>query len=839
MLLNYLKLSLRRMARNPFFTFINVVGLSVGFSVFFILWQYSQSELKSDQQWKDWKRIVRIGYTWSWTDNGADYDQSTFGIFYPSQAKQIAGDFGEVTEFTRIFKQDNFSPEFIKAHGKEITLTYQLPEQEPVRFKEFHVAYADPNFFEFFGIPLNSGNPNAVLNTSGSMVISEKTASRYFRKDDPIGKIILLNNHLPFQVTGVFKDLPANTHFDFEVVISSVTLGNDIERIIPSLGGCHTYFKLREDVEQASFEKKLQDADSKYWEVYLNMECKTCKVQSILQPLSSIPFEILRSDYFKSKSKFILIAFKVISLVVLIMGWINYINLSISQNNRRWKEISARLTVGARITDLIIQFCMESVVINIAALLIALTIIQLIASPLNSLMDFHFNLINSISLDTGLIFGLIFLLSIVTCGIIPGGLILNRSRALIKKTVRPNVNQEYFQPLTILQLGVAIVLIVWVYTTYDQMKFILQKDLGFRRDNVLLIDLPIEREKTFNTSLSSFQIELKRIKGVESTTEFTTITGDSEENASSMRCLHAMESKNFACVDTNGGVDENFIPMFGVPLLAGRNFLPSNALDSSSIIVSLAALKRLGISSPEEAISKQVMINAGDWASDELKKVSIIGVIKDFAQRSLHKNVQMGFNNGEAGILLTYKTTVIPSSIPNKIAIRVANYHAVNEQIAKLYKSTFPSGIYNSYFLDNHINRHYNNEKTDRNQLFLFTSIAIGIACLGLLGMISNKVVEKTKEIGIRKVMGAELHQIAQILLNTTVKQIVIATIIGIPVAYYLTQQYLQKYSERITLHWWHFILPIAMMIVIMFLTISSVLWKAAKNNPVEALKYE
>ena len=838
MLTSYLKLSLRLLARNPFFTFINVAGLSIGFAVFFILWQYSQNELKSDQQWKDWERIVRIGFVWSWTDNGTDYDQSTFGFFLPLQTKQIANDFKEITEYTRIIKQDNFSPEFVTAHGKEIFFTYLTPAQQQVSFKEFQVAYADPNFFQFFSISLKAGSPATALQHTGNIVLSEKTALKYFKETDPVGKTILLNNRIPFVVTGVFEDLPSNTHFGFDMVISSTTLGNSIERSTSSLGGPHAYLKLREDINVAELEKKIQEADLTYWRVILDMTAKTNKVQTILQPLSDLPFQSLRCDYFKSKSKFILHAFEAISLAVLLMGWINYINLSISQYARRWKEVSARVTFGAKKRDLLLQFGMEAFLINTIAILIGLTFVQLVSAPLHTFLGFDFKASQNMASEQWLILLLVSLAGIIICGFMPSLLTLNKSAIDIKRMQSPQTGRSYFQSLTVIQLLIAVVLIVWLFTMNAQMNLILQRDLGFNRNQVMLVDLPIEKNQTFKQDLASLKTELKRINGVESATSFTNITGDTE-NTFFVRCVYAIESKDYGCLDTNGGVDENFIPMFGITLLAGRNFLPDNPADSNSVILSRAALRRLIIKSPEDAIGKDVMINIGNWSESKLKKVTIIGVVKDYAQRSLVDNSEMKFNNGESGIVLTYKDWLVPSALPNKVAIKISDYEEASNGIEKLYRAIFPSGIYNGYWLNDHINRHYNNERTESNQLLLFTLIAIAIACLGLLGMISNKAVEKTKEIGIRKVLGAEMHQIAQILLKTTVKQIIVATVIGIPVAYYLTQQYLEKFSERITLQWWHYALPVMILVVIMFATIASVLWKAARSNPVEALKYE
>ena len=285
-------------------------------------------------------------------------------------------------------------------------------------------------------------------------------------------------------------------------------------------------------------------------------------------------------------------------------------------------------------------------------------------------------------------------------------------------------------------------------------------------------------------------------------------------------------------------MDEDFIPFYGLNLLAGRKFIKDNQMPG--IIISRFAATRLGFNSPEDAVGTKINIQQG---TGNVLEAEVIGVIENFRNWSFLNMSQTSSeaNNQGRGVVLLYNDQLFDGSVPEKISVRISsqNFEETIASIETLFKREFPSNVFTWYFLDDKMNEVYAHEKVARNQIVLFTGLALLIACLGLLGLISNKAVEKTKEIGIRKVLGARLDQIAAILLNTTIKQIVAATIIGIPVAYYLTELYLEKYSERITLQWWHFTLPVAILVVIMFSTIASILWKAAKSNPVEALKYE
>jgi putative ABC transport system permease protein len=285
-------------------------------------------------------------------------------------------------------------------------------------------------------------------------------------------------------------------------------------------------------------------------------------------------------------------------------------------------------------------------------------------------------------------------------------------------------------------------------------------------------------------------------------------------------------------LNTNGGVDENFVPLYGIKLVAGRNFQAGKPADQKAILISELASIRLGFTSPMEAIGEKIILPRYN------RDAEIIGVYEDYESRPFYKHQR---SRKGPDSFLTYKDYLISDFYPSKISVKI-NFDKLNAAIPsldKLYKSVFPQETFDWDFLDENINRRYTSEKIARNQIILFTLIAIGIACLGLLGTVSNKAEERTKEIGIRKVLGATMVQIARILLNTSIKQVVVAAIISLPVAYYLTEQYLQKFSDRITLQWWHFAMPLGLLLLIMVGTIASVVWKAARTNPVESLRYE
>jgi putative ABC transport system permease protein len=388
--------------------------------------------------------------------------------------------------------------------------------------------------------------------------------------------------------------------------------------------------------------------------------------------------------------------------------------------------------------------------------------------------------------------------------------------------------------LTSLQLSIAIILIIWAFMIFEQVQYVLSKDLGFSKANLVTIDAPIFETENFEADLEVFKNKLRPLTVIQDITSSSTVMGDAVWGINVRR--NSIEK--FLALDTNGGVDENFIPFYNIKILTGRNFNESD--QGNSIIISEGALSRLGFNSADEAGGSIIEFSANLIEEDEWKDVTIIGVMKSYRLRPMLKFSGDHDAKEDAGIALT-RHYLNSDLQPERITLRIdaEDTESTLRTIEHIYTEIFPGNVFHWYFLDEHINRHYRSEKIWRNQILFFTCLAIGIACLGMLGMISLKAVEKTKEIGIRKVLGAQLHHIAKVLLSTTMKQIIIATVVGIPVAYYLTQQYLEKYSVRITLQWWHFAIPILILVSIMFLSISTVLWKAARNNPVEALKNE
>ncbi|HEY5919946.1 MAG TPA: ABC transporter permease, partial [Chryseolinea sp.] len=566
MLLSYLKLAVRLLLRNPFFTFINVLGLSVGFAVFIILWQYSRHELKSDRFHKDFDRIYRVVTNVDFTWDGKVW-VFMFGYDTPIHTVRLAEKIPQVQSLTRIYNQDNFNATWIEDHSSQLFLTVKSESGDENHFIEKHVAYADPNMFDFFGIELIRGNVLNVLNDANAVAISQQTAQKYFGLEDPLNKILLLNNSIPLKVTGVFADLPKNTHLEFEIVISMRRLEKSINEFKTSAkGGPVSYFKLQQDFPVASLEEVLRD-DSRILTNELNKDGNT-EIHVSLQPLKEIAFSNLDGDHFLPKSKAYLSVLNAIALVVLVVAWINYVNLTLSLNIKRNKELAMRKTIGAKPSDFIKQFVMESTIINMLSLFIAITLIQLSKGALTILFQFHIYTFDNNMYGTVWIVLLVFALGILVTGFYPALSTLKTTpRALFARVGLPmQMPLNATNTLLIIQYTCSIVLIIGVFAIQRQLDYVLTRGIGINREGIVVLDLPINQPPNFHSSLKTFCDEISDLSFVADFTVSNNVVGDREENGVFIK----KTSGNIGFVpDCQGGVDERFLSCYGIPIIAG------------------------------------------------------------------------------------------------------------------------------------------------------------------------------------------------------------------------------------------------------------------------------
>ena len=829
-LFNYVKIAVRLLVRTPLISIINVGGLSIGFMLFFVLWHYSQNELKTDQFHSHWQDKYRFGLITEWTDDTVHWEKVAVGLNRLGLTQQFEEEYLEIEERTSLVSPLYFGRAWVTekvGHGSEILLTIEKAGMQKATYAESKVIYADKNAFTFFDIPLVKGDPHNVLAMSNEVVISERIAKKYFGDGEAQGKALLLSDSISLVVTGVFKDLPKNTHLDFDIVMSLDRIKNIVDDAV--FGSC--YFRLTAGTDHQDLQQRINSQHRDLIKKTAWGDWPFGRAEILFQPLTHVAFDHLRGDVHPLKSKRILTTLSYFSWVILFIAWMNYVNLTISLNTNRAKELVARKSSGARTADFMIQFIIEAIVVHVIAILVAFTFIQLAKTTLQQLLNLYTLDWNRIPNHSILVISILLVLSVLLTSLYPAIITIQRSPKSLFGFLKFGTGENRVpNVLTTFQFSLAVTLIIVVFAAFLQNRFILHRDVGLDVERVVVVDLPASRSREFENKVVGFQDEVSRLQNVMGTTCGFSFAGNNFANS-----IYLERKLPGLRVERDGGVDENFIPFFGIKVTEGRNFSNNPAANHNTVIISKKTSERLGFPSPKEAVGSRVNTR---WGSG----LEIIGVIEEYRMRPflVRADEDDGYE-GWPGLALTYRDDIPGEDITRKVCFRIdsAEPQETIKSIENVYTRFFPGNLFTSSFLEDRIENQYQQYTTALKQLLMFASLAIGVACIGLIGMMSNKVAQKTKEIGIRKVMGAAIHQIGYLLVAVTLRQIVLAAAIGMPLSFFISRKYLEEFSERISLSWWHYFMPVFILVVIMFASIASVLWNAAKSNPVKALKYE
>jgi putative ABC transport system permease protein len=801
MFINYLKLSIRLLLRNPFFTTINILGLAVGFASFFGLWNYAINELKSDQYHVDHEKIVRVAIDWTWTDDNVNWGHMIIQDAPSPTIPRLRSDFAEVIDFVRI---------------NPVVAVLASPAQAKDIYREIKVIEADRNLFSFFSIPLIQGTPSDVLAEANSIVLSEKMALKYFGKKDPRNEMLIMNGTRILKVTGVFENLPHNTHLDFEFVLSNhskLTAWNQ-----DFTDWCLNYVKLS-SLDFESFEEKVNSGIHTYWaELFEYFNSVKAKVE--LQPLENVAFERDHDqEQYRTKSRASLQTMAGVGVVILVMAWLNYINLAISRTARRMKEVATRKISGAGAMDFMWQFMTEASITNFIAAALAITFLQLFRQPADALLNVIISDWYSIDPSMAMFFLLVFVIGILFTGAYPA--LASRTAAPVElfQHARQAGKRFLLSLLTTLQYTLAIMLLFFALVMHHQLTFILNLNLGFDLKNVFFIEPAIIRSKTH---------ELDMIRLKQKLSEHPEIRGTLQTSYFINLMMRRYANSEFIGLDGFITTEEH-IPFFKNKLMAGRNFVPDDRNDV--VIASQHATRRLGFNTFSDAVGQKIFVG------DSARQFEIVGVIEDFRMASFLKMGNTESTTGR-GQVLVYKK--VDGMYPDALAVRVGDQSmASRAKVETIFRDIFPSLPFNGVFLDDWMETKYTSEKILRSQVTFFTMLAVGIACLGLLGMISNTIIDKTREIGIRKVLGAGSMNIVHVLVNASVLHVAIATVIALILGYFVSESYLERYLQRISITVFHFGIPVMILIVILGSTISVLVFRAITTNPVDALKHE
>ncbi|HYJ65025.1 MAG TPA: ABC transporter permease [Parafilimonas sp.] len=791
----------RSLKKDLSYTITNLVGLTIGISCCLLIFSFVKYELSFDQFHTKKDRIYRVNY--DVLMGGNQTISPSVPVFVAPELKKR---FPEIEDATR------FSPEWVARtirHGN-------------VLFDEKNFCYADPNFFKVFDFKAASGNLQTALSKPNTVVITKSIATKYFGNSNPIGQIILFNNNKEFVVSAVAENIPSNSHFSFDFLTSFYSVnGFDSLESQQSWNNPNytTFLLLKPQTNVDALYKKI-DA----WvnpSAQNNQSASQNSLHLRLEPLKDVHFDTQIYNY---KNTLVITDFKyiniftTIAILVLLIACANYINLSTAKASARAKEVGIRKTIGASFWQLFTQFLTESFLLTFTAVFISVIAVDALLPYLNNLLgkNIPFYIFDS-SFILSLVAGII-LISLLA-GFYPS-LILSRFRPVetlkgaFAKTGGSGVTVR--KGLVVFQFAISVALILGTIIVQSQLQFMQSEKLGLNKEHVLLI----HGNADLNNQLDAFADKLKNISGVQDValtwrSPFETVTGNGfsiNPNPTSNDDWHVV-----------GGIagDTHYLSTLGIQLLAGRNFDPAKIKGENTVneyIVNEAFLKHYQLK-PNDVIGKEVLLGLTG-------KGTIVGVMKDFHTSSLHDKIEpvVLFNNPQYfGSVLVH---VAPNALPGVLS-----------SIQKTWRSYTPMRPFNYSFLDDEYDAMYRTEQKLGALMSLFCGIAILITCLGLLGLMTFIVVHRTKEIGIRKILGASVVSITAMLSKDFLKLVVIAIIIASPVAWYFMNNWLQDFAYRINIGWYIFLITGVAALLIAFITISFQSIKAAVANPVKSLR--
>jgi putative ABC transport system permease protein len=817
---NYLTTAYRNVLKNKVFSAINVFGLAIGLAACLMIFQFVSFEWSYDKFHEKAGRIYRV--TNDRFQNGKLIQHGT--IMYPTIGPAMTKDYPEIEMYTRLMPTGQMRNVRI---GKEL---YQAEE----------CHFVDEHFLSVFSFPLLAGEKHSVLKSPYSLVLTEKTAKNFFGVADNdyssiLDKVLYWgNDEQPFKVTGVVADVPENSHIQFDVLISYASL------IRPDDQGADNswtwsdmrhYLVLKPGTDYKSLEAKFPDFSERYF--------KGDKVSGsiekfYLQPLLKAH---LYSDYeydiAVTASGKAVWAMLIVAGFILVIAWINYINLTTSRALDRAKEVGLRKVMGAFKGQLIWQFIFESVLISFIAFVTALVIVQLSQSTFNTIIGSKlswWNVLSGLNSSSMFILVMILFTGILLSGFYPAFVLSSYQPVTVLKGKfqRSSRGQFLRKGLVIFQFTASAALIIGTFIVSKQLKFMNEAELGIGINNTMIVDAPelVRWDSTTIERIENYKHELGQIKGVVSATTSGRIPGDRLGRSFGIRLSEQPSDSRYTMSHMN--VDYSFFDTYEVKIVAGRTFVPTdhkfNFQDIRAIILNVNAVKLLGIQNPENAIGKEIA-----WGNNDARLWTIVGVVNDYHQESLKKPM-------EPMVFRPTYSTYHAASIKLQSGV-VAE--TIIPQVENVYKKFFPDNAFRYSFLEDRYNAQYKDDNRFGKIISTFTFLGIIISCLGLIGLSSYTALQRTKEIGIRKVLGASLFSIVSLLSADFIKLVLIAAFLALPIAYFAMDNWLTSYTYRISLEWIMFMVPVLIILMIAGLTMSFHVLKTARTNPADTLKYE
>jgi putative ABC transport system permease protein len=793
MIRNYIKVALRNLKHNKAYAIINVVGLSLGITCGILIFMLVSYNLSFDSFHSNKQRIYRVV-----TDFHEESIEHQPGTPQPL-GKALRNDYSFTQQIARI-----------KSNRRVLI---SLPgETEVKKFSEDEkVAFAEPQFFEIFNFPLLRGDKKNVLSEPNTAIITQKMATKYFGTADAIGKIIRYNNKIDFKITGILKDIPNNTDYKNEVYLSYLNLKDAFPDLAKDdswtqvSSSMQCFVLLKPGVTKESVERNFIEFSKKHFNP---VDAKATVFK--LQPLADIHFN---TDYDADVDRRLLWAFALIGLFLIVTACVNFINLATAQVLNRAKEVGVRKVMGGLPKQLFWQFISETALITLISITVACVLAYVSLPYLNNLFGTRIQFNTSTVVELASFLTILSLVVIFLSGSYPG-LVLAKFQPVV--ALKGEMSQKSVggfslrRVLVITQFAISQVLIIGTIVIASQMNFSKTKDLGFTKDGIILLPVPNEDL----VKMTTLHNRLRAVRGVESVSICHQPPASQSNNLTGIRYGNNVKEELWEINEKDA--DDQYLKTFGLKLVAGRNLFPSDT--AREFVVNEVVVSKLNLRSPQDIIGK--IIHADGITGP------VVGVIKNFHNASFRQDIAPVFLTSNYH---SYDNYAIKVDLKNAQPALLA--------FEKLWNETYPDQIYNYQFLDERLAKFYDQDNMMLKLIEVFACIAILIGCLGLYGLISFMALRKTKEIGVRKVLGATVQNIIWLFGREFGMLVLVAFIIAAPLAWWAMHHYLQDFKYRIALSPWIFFSAVLITIVISSITVSYRSVKAALANPVKSLR--
>jgi putative ABC transport system permease protein len=805
MLRNYIKIALRNLFRNKLYSLINLLGLAIGMAACLMIFLWVQDELSYDRFHQKSERIYRVERKFDFRDMHGQAP-ITSGAYGPAMVR----DYPEIENFVRLDREELS----VKDHRN--------------LFRKQPLIFADNSLFAIFDFRLEEGDPQTALTQPNSIVLTRENALRYLGTEDAVGKALTLdwNGTLTdFQVTGILEEVPSNSHVYFDMLASLSTYPE--ERLSPWFNNfLYTFVLVKEGVSVEDLQNKFPALMTKYMAAdFIAVVGTEADINDVFQlklyPLLDIHLQ--PSEQFEIEPQGSLTSvyiFSAIAVLILIIACINFMNLSTARANKRAREVGIRKTVGAVKRQLWGQFVGESVLLAIIALVLAVFLIWLFIPVFNTISNkslsvtqlFHYGnwfILIGITLITGLLAGLypaFYLTAFHPARVLKGSALSGTGKSTFRRG------------MAVIQFVISITLIIGTLIIFRQMEYIQNRSLGFDKENVVII--PAE-SKNIRQNIEAFRNTLTQDTRIKSVAVSSNIPGSAMFSDTVFKRDDSDDIFSIIYIAT----DYEFVETYGLNVIQGRNFSEEFSTDIQGVVIlNQAAAKEIGYI-PEEAAGKKLLRYQ---SSTEFVESTIVGVVEDFHFKSLHRIIEPFLLMLAPDYFDTISVRVVPGDVRGTI-----------DFIQQKWRETYPEEQFEFSFLDSRIDLLYESERKIRNIFLIFSVLSIFVACLGLFGLAAFTAEERTKEIGVRKVLGASTGNILILLSKEFAKWVLVANVVAWPVGYFMMNRWLQNFAFKINISLWPFALSTVLALIIALLTVSYQSIRASLTNPVDCLRYE